>query len=142
VLPVLLLAFLVVPVVELYVIVAVGQRIGVLETLLLMVVVSLVGAWLAKHEGFWVLRRIREQIDQGRVPAEELVDGALVLAAGLLLLTPGFVTDVVGILVLFPPTRAVARRALRRRFRVLSAIGGTVRRGERRPPPPDDVIDV
>ncbi|HEX5615875.1 MAG TPA: FxsA family protein [Acidimicrobiia bacterium] len=137
----LLLAFLVVPVVELYVIVAVGQQIGVLETLLLMVVVSLVGAWLAKHEGFWVLRRIREQIDQGRVPTDELIDGALVLSAGLLLLTPGFVTDVVGIVALFPPTRAVLRAFVRRRIRFLDVVTRSGRDLPRRPPP-DDVIDV
>lgn len=140
---VLLLAFLVVPVVELYVIVAVGQRLGVLETLLVMVVISIAGAWLAKHEGFWVLRRIREQIDAGRVPTDELLDGALVLSAGLLLLTPGFVTDAVGLLALFPPTRAVLRRFLRARFRLLGIVTAAAdRRSDRHRPPPDDVIDV
>lgn len=138
----LLLAFLVVPVVELYVIIAVGQRLGILETLLVMIVISLAGAWLAKHEGFWVLRRIREQIDQGRVPADELIDGALVLSAALLLLTPGFVTDFVGIFALFPPTRSVLRRFVRRRFRLLEVVSGASWRGGRRPPPSDDVIDV
>lgn len=134
------LAFVVVPLVELYVIVQVGQAIGVLNTLGLMLVVSVVGAWLARHEGLWVLTRIREQVEQGRVPARELVDGALVLAGGLLLLTPGFVSDGVGVLLIFPPTRAVARAFLARRLRVV-----TYRRSGGpwdRPGGPDDAIDL
>ena len=130
---VLALLFVVAPLVELYVIVQVGQEIGALNTIGLMVAVSIVGAWLARHEGFWVLRRIRDQIEVGRVPTDELVDGGLVLAAGLLLVTPGFVSDVVGIVALFPPTRAVLRRAVKRRLRVTAF--------ERRGPFPDDTID-
>jgi UPF0716 protein FxsA len=126
VLALLVAVFVVVPLVELYVIVQVGQAIGVLDTIGVMIVVSVVGAWLARHEGFWVLRRIRDQLEVGRVPTDELVDGALVLAAGLLLVTPGFVSDVVGVVALFPPTRAVLRRAaLRRlRLRVVGPSGG------------------
>ncbi|GIU87715.1 MAG: hypothetical protein KatS3mg009_2230 [Acidimicrobiia bacterium] len=136
---VLVVAFVVVPLVELYVIVQVGQAIGVLETLALMLVVSFVGAWLARHEGTWVWTRVREQVAAGRVPADELLDGALVLAAGLLLLTPGFVSDAVGIVALFPPTRAVLRRLVKRRFTFV-ALG---RPGSGRGPSgPDDVIDV
>lgn len=135
------LAFVVVPLVELYVIIEVGQTIGVLNTIAVMLVVSLVGAWLARHEGTSVLRRIREQLDAGRLPTDELIDGALVLAGGLLLLTPGFVSDAVGIVALFPPTRAIARAFLRRRFRIV-----TVERWGSGPFPgaggPGDVIDV
>ena len=123
--------FILVPMIEIYVIIQVGHAIGALDTIALLVLVSLVGAWLTRHEGFVVLRRLRAQIDAGRAPTGELIDGALVLGAGVLMLTPGFVTDVVGLLVLFPPTRALLRRYLRRRFEVRT-LGG----------PDDGVIDV
>jgi UPF0716 protein FxsA len=112
----LVLLFLVVPIVELYVIIQVGQSIGVLETIGLLLVISFVGAWLAKREGLGVWRRINQQVETGRVPAAELLDAFLILLAGALLLTPGFVTDVLAIFLLIPPTRALIRRTLRRRF--------------------------
>lgn len=111
--------FLVVPFVELFVLLQVGQAIGVVDTIVLLVVVSVVGAWLVKREGLGVLRRAQERVAAGTVPGRELVDGILILFAGALLLTPGFVTDVVGILLLLPPVRAALRgstvRWLRRR---------------------------
>lgn len=123
-LPLLVLLFVAVPVVELYVIVQVGQAIGVLDTVAVMILVSLVGAWLARHEGFLVLRRIQDSVAAGRVPADEMIDGALILAGGLLLLTPGFVSDGVGILLLFPASRAAARAFVRRRLKVRAEILG------------------
>jgi UPF0716 protein FxsA len=96
------------------VIIQVGQWLGVLDTLVLLVLISVVGAWLAKREGLGVLRRIRQQLDLGRVPGAELVDGFLVLFAGALLLTPGFLTDCLALLLLLPPVRAAVRRVLRR----------------------------
>ena len=128
---VILALFILVPMIEIYVIIQVGHAIGALDTIALLVLVSIVGAWLTRHEGFVVLRRLRAQIDAGRAPTGELIDGALVLGAGVLMLTPVFVTDVVGLLVLFPPTRALLRRYLRRRFEVRT-LGG----------PDDGVIDV
>jgi UPF0716 protein FxsA len=132
---VLLLAalFIVVPMVEIYVILQVGHVIGTFDTLALLVLVSIAGAWLTKHEGFRVLERLRAQLEAGRVPAAELVDGVLVLGAGVLLLIPGFVTDAIGLVVLFPPTRVLLRRYLRHRFEI-RVFGG---RG-----PDDGVIDV
>jgi UPF0716 protein FxsA len=137
------LVFVVVPLVELYVIVQVGQAIGVLETIALLVVIAMVGAWLARHEGFVVIQRVRERIERGEVPGKEMVDGLLVLIGGVLLLAPGFVTDALGILLLFPPTRAVVRTITMRRFTV------QVRGGPPRRPGPsgpsrggDDVIDI
>jgi UPF0716 protein FxsA len=115
---VILALFIVVPMVEIYTIVQVGHAIGALDTIALLVLVSIVGAWLTKHEGFVVLQRLRAQLEAGRAPTAELIDGVLVLGAGVLMMTPGFVTDAVGLLVLFPPTRAVIRRYLRRRFEV------------------------
>ncbi len=123
-LPLLVLLFVAVPVVELYVIVQVGQAIGVLDTLAVMILVSLVGAWLARHEGFMVLRRIQDSVAAGRIPADEMIDGALVLAGGLLLLTPGFVSDGVGMMLLFPASRALVRAYVRRRLRVRVEMSG------------------
>lgn len=117
--PVLFALFLVVPFVELFVILQVGQAIGALNTVAALVLVSVVGAWLVKREGLGVVRRVQERVARGAVPGRELVDGALILFAGALLLTPGFVTDLVAILLLLPPVRAAARasatRFLRRR---------------------------
>ncbi len=118
------LLFLVVPIAELYVIVQVAGGIGVPETILLLIAVSVVGAWLAKREGLGVLRRMQATVDEGKVPSREIVDGALVLFAAALLITPGFLSDCLGILLLFPPTRAVVRAGILRRIR---AGGGFVR---------------
>lgn len=110
------LAFLLVPVAELYLVIKVGSAIGVLPTLLILVLISFVGAWLVKREGVAVLARAQRELGQGRVPTRELVDGVLVLAAGALLLTPGFLTDACGVLLLLPPVRAVVRRILTARL--------------------------
>lgn len=114
-LPVLVALFIGVPFAEIYVLLQVGGAIGVVNTLVLLVVISVVGAWLAKREGLGVLRRMQRSIDSGRVPGTELVDGFLILLAGALMLTPGFLTDILAILLLLPPVRAVVRRELRRR---------------------------
>jgi len=113
---ILVLLFLVLPIVELYVIIRVGQEIGALYTIGLLLLISVMGAWLAKREGLGVWRRINQQVGAGNVPGAELVDAFLILLAGALLLTPGFLTDVLAIVLLIPPSRAVVRRALRRRF--------------------------
>lgn len=115
----LFLAFLVVPFLELFVILKVGSALGALNTIGLLVLVSVVGAWLVKREGVAVVRRAQARIQAGGVPAKELIDGVLILFAGALLLTPGFLTDVVAVLLLVPPVRAGLRasttNALRRR---------------------------
>ena len=108
----LLLALIVVPIVELYVIVQVGQGIGVLPTLALLVVMSLLGGYLLRREGTRTWRALREALQAGRLPAREVADGALVILGGALLLTPGFATDLFGLLCILPPTRAVLRRVL------------------------------
>ena len=117
--PLLVVLFLVVPFVELFVIIQVGQAIGALPTIAVLVLISVVGAWLVKREGLGVLRRAQARMRSGEVPGSELTDGVLILFAGALLLTPGFLTDVLGILLLLPPVRAGMRqgatRALRRR---------------------------
>jgi UPF0716 protein FxsA len=113
--PLLVVLFIGVPFVEIYVLLQVGHAIGVVNTLGLLILVSVVGAWLAKREGLGVLRRMQHSIEAGRVPGTELVDGFLILLAAALMLTPGFLTDILAILLLLPPVRAVVRRELRRR---------------------------
>ncbi|MFN3215091.1 MAG: FxsA family protein [Acidimicrobiales bacterium] len=118
--PLILVLFLVVPIVELYVIVQVAGGIGVLETLGLLIVVSIVGAWLVKAQGIGLVRRVQAKLASGEMPGKELVDGALIVFAGALMLTPGFVTDTVGLLLLLPPTRAIVRTFLMKRFTVMA----------------------
>jgi UPF0716 protein FxsA len=112
------LLFLVVPLVELYVIIQVGQAIGPLNTIGLLLLDSLVGGWLMKREGLGVIRRIQAQLAEGNVPGSELVDAFLILFGGALMLTPGFLSDIAGMALLLPPVRAVVRRVLARRFKV------------------------
>lgn len=112
--------FTVIPVAELYLLIKVGRLIGAPSTVALVLLISLAGAWLVRHQGFEILRRIQADLGQGRAPAAELLDGAMVLVGGVLMLTPGFFTDLLGILFLLPPTRAAiklyARRRLQRRL--------------------------
>lgn len=114
---VLFVVFLVVPFVELFVILQVGHAIGALNTVALLILISMVGAWLVKREGISVLRRAQERMAEGAVPGRELVDGVLILLAGALLITPGFLSDVVGVLLLLPPVRAALRGMVTRRLR-------------------------
>lgn len=100
-----------VPLAELYLIVQVGGLIGVWPTLLLLLATSLIGGLLLRHQGRAAWRAFSSTIQDGRVPARETFDGALVIGGGVLLLTPGFLTDLFGLLLLLPPTRAVFRSA-------------------------------
>lgn len=111
------LLFLVVPIAELYVIVQVAGGIGVPETILLLIGVSVVGAWLARWQGVAVLYRVQSAVRAGRVPSRELLDGALIVLAGALMITPGFLSDCLAILLLLPPTRAPIREVVLRRIR-------------------------
>lgn len=112
--PVWLLAilFLGIPLLELYVLIQVGQVIGVGWTILLLIADSIFGGWLIKHEGARAFRALNAALASGRMPARELADGILILAGGILMLSPGFVLDVVGLLLILPFTRPVARKAL------------------------------
>jgi UPF0716 protein FxsA len=114
--PVLFVALLVVPIAELWVIVRVADRLGVASTLALLVLVSIAGAWLLKQQGVATWRRLQRTLGAGHMPTEEVSDGALILLGGALLLTPGFLTDLVGLALLLPPTRAIVKRVARRRF--------------------------
>jgi UPF0716 protein FxsA len=138
--------FVIAPLVELAVIVQVAGTIGVLDTIGLLVLVSVVGAWLAKREGGGVLRRIQASLDRGEMPSTHVVDGGLVLLAGALMIAPGFISDVIAILLLLPPTRALVRRPLlryvARRGRLAVLSGGRGRRWSRAGTGGDDVWDA
>jgi UPF0716 protein FxsA len=108
----LLATFVLVPIVEIWVIIQVGQAIGAWWTILLLILDSLFGSWLIKHEGSRAWRALREALASGRMPARELADGALILIGGTLMVAPGFVTDAFGILMILPFTRPVFRRLL------------------------------
>ena len=114
---VLVLLFIVVPIAELAVIIQVGQSLGVLSTILLLIAVSIVGAWMVKFQGLLVLMKARERLARGEMPSDELISGLAILIAGALMLTPGFITDAVGIALLIPPIRAILVAFVRRRFR-------------------------
>jgi UPF0716 protein FxsA len=106
------------PLVEIAVFLQVVQWIGVLDTLVLMLVISLGGAWLVKRQGVGTFARMRAELDTGRVPTGPMTDGGLLALAGFLLLIPGFVTDAFGLLLLLPPVRSGMRAWFGRRFTV------------------------
>jgi len=121
-------AVLLLPFVELAAFIQMSAWIGVWQALALLIVVSFVGAWMVKQQGIDTWWRIREELARGRVPAARLVDTALLAAAGVLFLVPGFVTDVIAALLLVPPVRALVRGSLGRRYRVLGAVGSAPQR--------------
>jgi len=116
-LPRLLFLFLAVPIVEMILLIEIGRRIGLVATLGIVILTGIVGAMLARAEGLEVFRRIQNDLSEGRLPGDPLLDGVFVLAGGLLLLTPGLLTDLVGFAVLLPFTRVPIRRAVIRRLR-------------------------
>jgi len=135
---VLALLFLVVPLLELFVIIQVGQAIGALNTVGLLLLDSIVGGWLMKREGLATLRRFQSKLGSGHLPENELIDGFMILFGGALMLTPGFLSDLLGIVLLLPPVRAVIRPIVKRqvgkRISIIGPGGQRVRR--------DDVIDL
>jgi UPF0716 protein FxsA len=124
--------FIAVPIAELAVIIQVGEAIGVWWTIAILIADSILGSQLMRSQGRAVWRRFNAALQAGRAPAREVVDGALVLFGGALLLTPGFITDIFGLLLLLPPTRAVIRRVFLRQ--VMRRITVTMAAGPRMPP--------
>ena len=121
----LILIFIVVPIAELYVIIQVGQAIGVLEPMGLLILDSVLGALLLRSQGRRAWERFNLALAEGRVPGREIADGTLIIFGGALLLTPGFITDALGLLLLLPPTRAAIRRVLSATLFRRLAIGHT-----------------
>ena len=145
--------FVVVPIAELWLILQIGGAIGVLPTIALLIADSVLGAALMRSQGRAAWLRFNEALAEGRVPGREVADGALVIFGGALLLTPGFLSDFLGLILLLPPTRAVVRAILLRRFAgrlAASAAGGAQARmfafgappRRTRDPRYDDVVDA
>ena len=112
----LFLAFTLIPVVEIYFLIQVGGHIGALNTVALVVATGFAGAYLARLQGMHTMLRVRSSLQQGIMPAEELLDALLIFAAGVVLLTPGFITDAFGLLLLIPETRNFFKRFLRKKL--------------------------
>ena len=110
----LFLLFTVVPAIELYLIIKVGQAIGAANTILLIIFTGILGAYYARQQGFRVVSNIQWKMQQGQVPGDDLVNGAMLLVGGALLITPGFITDFLGFSLIFPPTREVIKVAVKR----------------------------
>ena len=123
----LVILFIVVPIAELALLIQVGQVIGVWWTIGLLIADALLGSWLLRSQGRLAWRRFNAVLAEGRVPHREVIDGVLVIFGGALLLCPGFITDVFGLLFLFPPTRVLMRRLLVRRgaIKFVSSFPGT-----------------
>jgi UPF0716 protein FxsA len=119
----LILLFIIVPIAEIWVIIQVGSAIGAVATIGLLILDSLLGAWLLRHHGRRTWARFTETVAAGRVPTNEVADGAMVLFGGTLMLTPGFLSDILGMLLLLPPTRALLRPILLRRVRITGTTG-------------------
>jgi UPF0716 protein FxsA len=113
------------PVAELLVVIKVAEAIGILLTILLLVAGWPVGIWIARAEGRLAWRRLSEAVAAGRPPGREVIDGALALVGSVLVIIPGFITDVIGLLMLAPPTRALARGAIARNFQSRLVVAAT-----------------
>ena len=139
---VLLFLFLLLPIAEIYVIVQVGQAIGIWPTLAILLLDGFVGAALARSQGRMAWARFNVALAEGRVPARETFDGAMIILGGAFLLAPGFITDAVGFLLLIPPTRALVRGAVaalaRRRLAFAWTVASPPPRGARRDRPRPD----
>lgn len=131
----LLLLFIGLPIAELYVIIQVGELIGLLPTLAILILDGFVGAALVRSQGRAAWARFNRALGERRAPAAETFDGAMIIVGGAFLLAPGFITDVIGLMLLLPPTRALLRGAVARmaRRRVAFATFGSF---PRRPPTP------
>lgn len=126
----LVILFIVLPITELYVIIQVGELIGIWPTLALLLLDAIGGSLLLKHQGRGAWRRFNEALAQRRFPGREVVDGVLIVIGGTLLVTPGFITDIIGLFFLIPPTRALARALLRRlTIGRIAVVGGSAGSG-------------
>ena len=135
----LLLLFTIVPLVEITLLIEVGRRIEVGPTIALVIATGVLGAWLARREGLRTLRHIQTDLAAGQLPADRMIDALLILVAGVVLITPGIITDCIGFLLLIPPARAAVRNRLKTRFRGKFTIIDPTNANRR---PHDDLIDV
>jgi len=108
------LLFIIVPVVELYILIEVGKKIGSLNTIGIIILTGILGAYLVKSQGFMILKKIQNDLNESILPGNSLIQGAIILAGGILLLTPGFVTDIIGFIFLLPVSRRMVKKYLLR----------------------------
>ena len=108
----LILIFIVVPLMEILLLIEIGSRIGTLNTISIIIITGIMGGYMMRQQGFAILANIRMDLSQGRMPTGELINGALVLVGGIVLLTPGFFTDAVGFVLLIPGSRAFVRKKI------------------------------
>ena len=112
----LFLAFTIIPFVEIYLLIKIGSYLGAFNTVVIVILTAFLGALLARYQGLQTMLRVKESLERGEMPAEELLDALLILLAGIVLLTPGFLTDLAGIVILIPKTRGMFKRWLRKKF--------------------------
>ena len=112
----LFLAFTIIPFIEIYLLIKLGSYLGAFNTVIIVILTAFFGALLARYQGFQTMLRVRESLERGEMPAEELIDALLILLAGIVLLTPGFLTDLAGLVILIPSTRLMFKRWLRKKF--------------------------
>lgn len=108
----LLILFVIVPVTELYILIEVGKKIGSLTTIGIIILTGIIGAYLVKGQGFMILKKIQNDLNEGVIPGDSLIQGAIILAGGIFLLTPGFATDIIGFIFLIPVSRRVVKKYL------------------------------
>jgi len=112
----LILAFTLIPIIEIYLLIKMGGALGAFNTILVVICTAIVGAYLARLQGTKTYKQIQANLNQGKMPAEELFDAVIIFAAGLVLLTPGFLTDIFGLLLLFPSSRKYFKNWLRKKY--------------------------
>jgi UPF0716 protein FxsA len=112
----LFLAFTLIPVFEIYLLIEAGDAIGSLNTIGLVILSGIVGAWLARVQGLTTMRKIQVSLNNGVMPKDAIIDGLMILIAGVVLLTPGFITDFAGLILLFPVTREILKKSLKSKF--------------------------
>jgi UPF0716 protein FxsA len=112
----LFLTFTIIPFIEIYLLIKIGSYLGAFNTVVIVILTAFLGALLARYQGFQTMLRVRESLERGEMPAEELLDALLILLAGIVLLTPGFLTDLAGLMILMPATRLRFKRWLRKKF--------------------------
>lgn len=112
----LLFLFTTIPLVEIWLLLEISKRLGVMDTIALVVITGFTGAWLARSQGLQIFRHIQSELQQGKMPSDALIEGLLLLIAGIVLITPGLLTDCAGILLLIPPTRKLLLQYVKKRF--------------------------
>ncbi len=113
----LFLLFTIIPLIEIWVLIQVGQQIGAFDTIALIILSGIIGAFLARSQGFYIISKIQHELSQGQMPTESLTDGLIILVGAVLLITPGFVTDVMGFLLLVPQTRVFVKKLVMSQFK-------------------------